>query len=79
MAFLGLSLGGGNMPARKIAGPDVIGFALGDQNFKRAPQLIPGNIAVNMMHLVQLNMVGLQAFQRAFKMTSDLVCGQTGA
>ncbi|MNY64217.1 hypothetical protein D3C86_2012930 [compost metagenome] len=73
IARFGLGLGSGNMPAGEVAGADIIYFPLANGILECAPQLIPGYIPVHVMHLVQLNMIGLQTLQRAVQMTSDFI------
>ncbi|MNW58267.1 hypothetical protein D3C74_361180 [compost metagenome] len=51
-AGLGLLLGYSDIPAGEVAGADIADFAMAHSELKGAPQLVPGDAAVYMVHLV---------------------------
>ncbi|KAG1432787.1 hypothetical protein G6F57_022699 [Rhizopus arrhizus] len=76
MPRLSRRLGRGNVPASEVAAADVQHLALLDQQFHRLPDLVPGRVPVDVMHLVQVDVVGLQAAQAILARFPDVVCGQ---
>ena len=63
------------MPAGKIGRTDVNDLALLDQHFHGLPDLLPGRQAVHVVHLVQVDVVGLQALERTFHGLADVQRG----
>ena len=61
----GFLAGRGDVPAGKIAGTDVDHLALLDQGVEALPGLVPGAVAVDVVHLVEVDPVGLQALEAA--------------
>ncbi len=72
-AFGSLLAGGGDVPTGKIARTDINHFALVDQAVKSLPGFIPGAVAVDMVHLVQVDPIGLEAFQAALTVFADFI------
>ena len=66
MAPLGGFVGFGDVPAGEVAAADVDHFALLDEHFHRLPDFFPGRLAVDVVHLVQVDVIGLQAAQAGF-------------
>ena len=62
----------GDVPAGKVGRADVEHLALLDEHFHRLPDLLPGCQAVDVVHLVQVNVVGLQALERPFAGLADV-------
>ena len=60
------------MPAGKIGRTDIDHLALLDEYFHGLPDLLPGCLAINMVHLVQVDVVGLQALERTFHGLADI-------
>ena len=58
-----LILGLYQMAGAKIAGAYIGHFPLGNQICKASPNLLPGGMALNVMHLVEVDVVGLQPTQ----------------
>src|SRR3954463_8118930 len=50
-------------PAGKIAASDIGDFALADELLHRLPDLLPRRPPVDVVHLVEINVVGLQSAQ----------------
>ncbi len=76
VALLRLTLGTGNVPALKIAAPHVKNFPFADQLFHCLPDLLPGSAAIDVMHLIKVDHVRLQAAQASFASLADMVSGQ---
>src|SRR5512147_1967455 len=66
----------GDMPASEIAASHINYLPLADQRFHRLPDLFPGRFAVNVVHLVQVDMISLKAFQAGFAGPQDVPCGK---
>jgi len=62
-----------DVPAGEVAAPDVEHLALAHQLLHRLPDLLPRCAAVDMMHLVEVDMVGLEAPQALLAGTADVV------
>jgi hypothetical protein len=65
--------GGGNVPCREVAGPHVNHLALVPQLLEGLPSLVPGAFPVHVVHLVKIDVVGLESFEAAFAVFADLV------
>ena len=50
---------------------------MGDQSLERLPDLVPARVAVDVMHLVQVDAVGLQPAQRRLAVADDVASGDT--
>ena len=53
----------GDVPTGEIAAADVNNFALLHQQFHRLPDFIPRRFAVDVVHLVQIDVIGLHALE----------------
>ena len=60
------------MPAGEVATPNVDHLSLLVQLFHRLPDLFPGRFAIDMMHLVQIDMVGPQPPQAVLAGPADV-------
>src|SRR5206468_1044037 len=69
---LGRLLGLGNVPAGEVAAPHVDDLSLEVQLFHRLPDLLPGRFAIDMMHLVQIDMVSPQPLQAGLAGAADV-------
>ncbi len=56
----------------KLDAPDVDDLALGDEQLHRLPDLVPGRVPVDVVHLVQVDVVGLQAAQAGLAGVADV-------
>ena len=74
MALFGNLIGFGDMPARKVAAANIENLAFADKLFHPLPDFLPGRVAVNVVHLVHINVVGLQAFQAGLARAFDVQC-----
>ena len=72
----GGALGEGHIPAGEVAAADVADLALADQLLHRLPDLLPRRGAVDVVHLVQVDVIGLQPPQARLAGASDVVGGQ---
>ena len=63
MPVFGNLLGARNVPAGKIGRTDIDNLALLDKHFHGLPDLLPGCQTIHVVHLVQIDVVGLQAFE----------------
>lgn len=62
-----------DVPSGKVTGLYVADLVLLLRDYERAPQFLPRDRSVDMMHLIQFDVISLQAAQRAFKMAANLV------
>ena len=65
------------MPPGEIAASDIEDFSLSHQLFHRLPDLFPGCVTVDVVHLVKVDMVGLQTPEARFTGFANVVGGQT--
>src|SRR6056297_2758799 len=70
--------GGGDVPAGKIARAGVDDLALLHQDVEALPDLAPRAVAIDMVHLVKVDVVGLQACQAGLAVLADLVGAEAG-
>src|SRR5262249_30272402 len=68
--------GAGDVPAGEIRGADVDDLALADQDLHRLPDLVPGRPAIDVMHLVEVDRVGLEPLERALARADDVERGE---
>jgi hypothetical protein len=61
----------GDVPAREVRRADVEDLALGDQGLHRLPDLVPRGVPVHVVHLVQVDVVGLEALEGRIARTAD--------
>src|SRR4051812_42471707 len=66
--FIGL----GDMPACKITAAYIEYLAFTDKLFHCLPDFFPGCRTVNVMHLIKVDVVGLQALKARFASTFDV-------
>ncbi len=66
----------GDVPAGEVAGADVDDLALGDQHLHRLPDLLPGSRPVDVVHLVEVDVVGLQPPQAGIDGAPDVERGE---
>jgi hypothetical protein len=52
-----------DVPAREVAAADVDDFALRDERFHRLPDLVPRRRSIDVVHLVEVDAIGLHALQ----------------
>src|SRR5262249_13201571 len=52
-----------DVPRGEVAAPDIEDLPLLDQYLHRLPDLVPGDLAVDVVHLVEVDVVGLHAAQ----------------
>ena len=57
------AVGPGDVPAGEVAAADVDDLALADELLHRLPDLLPGRVPINVVHLIQVDDVGLQPAQ----------------
>jgi hypothetical protein len=63
----------GDVPAGEVAGADIDDFPLFLQDVHGFPQFLMAAIVVDVVHLEDFEMVGLQALEGAFAMLEDLI------
>ena len=68
-----LLAGGRDVPTSKIARPHIHHFALVDQRTERLPRFVPRTLAIDMVHLIQIDPFGLQPAQAALTVLANLV------
>src|SRR5690606_16691191 len=61
------------VPAGEVARTDVADAALLDEGVERLPQFVPGAVTVDVVHLVELDVLGPQALEAAEAVLADLV------
>jgi hypothetical protein len=61
-----------------VAGAGVEHVAVAHHVLEGAPQLLRGDLLVDVVHLVEIDAVGLQAAQRRREVLADLVRGEPG-
>ena len=66
----------GDVPAGEVRRPGVDDLALAAQDIHRLPDLVPRRGPVDVMHLVQVDMVGAQPAQRVIAGPADVQRGQ---
>ena len=62
----------GDHPARKIARSDISDFSLLDEQVHGLPDLVQRRDAIEMMHLKQVDMIGLQAREAIIAGLNDM-------
>jgi len=76
LAPRGDAVGLGNVPGGEVAAADVDDLAFTDELLHRLPDLVPRCIAINVMHLIEIDAIGAQAPQAVLAGTLDVICGQ---
>src|SRR6202035_2036259 len=66
----------GDVPAGEVGGPGVKDLALRDEHLHRLPDLVPRGVPVDMVHLVQVDVVGPQPAQRRVAGAADVERGE---
>src|SRR4051794_8424132 len=64
----------GEMPAGEVAATDVEDLPLRPQRLHRLPDLVPRRRAVDVVHLVKVDVVGLQPTQGPVATVADVAC-----
>ena len=65
-----------DVPAREVAAAHVDDFALLHQHFHGLPHFFPRRAAIDVVHLVEIDVIGLQAAQAFFAGAADVIGGQ---
>ena len=65
-----------DVPAGEVAAPDVDDLALLDERLHRLPHLVPRRGPVDVVHLVEVDVVGLQAAQAGVARGADVTRGE---
>src|SRR5437667_19315 len=65
-----------DLPAGEVAAPDVEHLPLLDEHLHRLPQLVPRRVPVDVVHLVEVDVVGAQAAQAALARLADVIGGE---
>ncbi|EJY54942.1 aminotransferase class I and II [Alicyclobacillus hesperidum URH17-3-68] len=68
------SLRDSQMPSGKVTRTYITNFALVNGNFEGTPEFVPGDTQIDVVHLIQLDMIGLQAPQGALEVSTNFVC-----
>ncbi len=66
----------GEVPAGEVRRADVAHLALGDEQLHRLPDLLPRRVARHVVHLVEVDDIGLQPPQRRLTRGDDVAEGQ---
>jgi hypothetical protein len=69
----GGALGQGHVPGGEVAAADVADLALADQLLHRLPDLLPRRGPVNVVHLIQVDVIGLQPPQARLAGAANVV------
>lgn len=77
MTGRGNGLGRRNVPAREIAATDIKHFSLLNKEFHGLPDLFPWRMAIDVMHLIDVNMVGLKPSQTVLAGLANMVSRKT--
>ena len=73
VACRGGALGEGHVPGGEVAAADVADLALADQLLHRLPDLLPRRRPVDVVHLIQVDVIGLQPPQARLAGPPDVV------
>src|SRR5205814_50190 len=65
-----------DLPAGEVAAPHVHDLAGGDELLHRLPDLVPGCLPVDAVHLVEVDAVGLQAAEALVARAPDVIRGE---
>jgi hypothetical protein len=65
-----------DVPTGEVRGADVHDLALLHERVEGLPGLVPGAVAVDVVHLVEVDVVGLEALQAGLAVLADLVGGE---
>ena len=65
-----------DVPSREVAAPDVEHLPLRDQHVHRLPDLVPWCVAIDVVHLVQVDVVGLQPAEAVLTRLPDVQRGE---
>ena len=76
MTRAGGRLRSGNIPACKIAATGIKHFALLNEEFHGLPDFFPGGMTVNVMHLIDVNVVGFEPAQAVLAGLTNMISGQ---
>ena len=68
-----------DVPRGEVAAPHVEHLALLDEDLHRLPDLVPGRVAVDVVHLVKVDAVGLEAPQAVVAGAADVVRAEAAA
>ena len=66
----------GDVPGREVRRADIDDLALGDEHLHRLPDLVPHGVPVDMVHLVQVDVVGAEPAQRRVAGAPDVQRGK---
>src|SRR5688572_3445688 len=64
------------MPSSEIAAAHIEHLAIPDQDFHCLPDFFPRCAAVDVMHLVQIDVIGLHPLEAAFDCHADMIGGE---
>lgn len=64
------------MPAGEVAAADIGDFAVADECLHRLPDLVPRCEAIDMMHLVEVDVIGLEPAQARLTRATNVISGQ---
>ncbi|MNL14788.1 hypothetical protein D3C87_1357450 [compost metagenome] len=73
MPLCRLLVGLGNLPAGEVGTADVDHLPLAHELLHRLPDLLPGRGPIHVMHLVEVDMIGLQATKTIFASLPDVI------
>src|SRR5689334_13439376 len=76
VARRGRGLRARDVPAREVAAADVHDLALRDELLHRLPDLVPGRVPVDVVHLVEIDAIGAQAAEALVARAPDVVRGE---
>src|SRR3989304_4888957 len=77
MPRLGLRLSTRDLPGGEVAAADVEHLPLAHELYHRLPDFFPRRLTIPVMHLVEVDVVGLQSSQAAFTRLADVIGRQT--
>src|SRR5258707_606798 len=76
MTLLGGFVGLDNMPSSEATAANIKHLAFLHQLFHRLPDFFPGRGTVNVMHLVEVNMIGLKTLEATLASAFDMQRGE---
>ena len=67
---------GGRLPGHQVGKPDIANLSLSHQVVERTQRLLEGGVAVPSVHLVQIDVIGLEPTKAALDLPQDVHAGR---
>src|ERR1035438_5977018 len=78
MTLTGLLVGLGDLPTREVTASDIQNLAFAVELFHGLPDLFPWARAVHMVHLVEVDVIGLEPLETGLTGFADVEGGKAG-